>query len=146
MSKKRKLNNGEYLKIRIVDLEHKSKPNITERERESKTSSYSTDPLLLACVKGIENQNRTLLYTNTKLLYENRKLKQEKKELIKNHALEIEEQLKNIKILQKRLDIMMENDSTPHVRSCGDNGGNHGLCKRTAYLNSEGRCYHHLYT
>jgi len=76
MSKKRKLNNGEYLKIRIVDLEHKSKPNITEREskKESKTSSYSTDPLLLVCVKGIENQNRTLLYKNTTLLYENRKL------------------------------------------------------------------------
>jgi len=41
---------------------------------------------------------------------------------------------------------MIKNDSTPHVRSCGDNGGNYGLCKRTSYLNSEGRCYHHVYT
>ena len=40
---------------------------------------------------------------------ENRELKQETKELIKNHALE-KDQLKNIKILQKRLDIMMKND------------------------------------
>ena len=59
MCKKRKLNNGEYLKINIVELEDTPKLDITEKEKGN--PSYSVDPLLLACAKGIENQNTILM-------------------------------------------------------------------------------------
>ena len=75
---------------------------------ERKEDENKIDTLLLVCERCIENHNTTLLYENTILFNENIKLKQEKKELKQKHSLEIEEHLKNKKILEGKISRMIQ--------------------------------------